>query len=1122
MNKGKLVVNGIEMDLKSGLSFGLNYSIDDVKKVEKKNSNYSKTLTLVGSRVVNKFMGGLFDVNADFTFFNPNNKTDAKIIVNSSTVIEGALQLKAIDIIGDTVEYKCTIVSKSIDFMSEIKDKLLNEVDLSEYNHLFTGLNVTDTWNNTEGICYPLFYKGSNDYNLTDFKPAIFYKTYLNKIAEAVGYSFGGSLMDHTTEEGIAFAKEIIPFSGAMPLLPESEFTRRKFRASPVVDTVFDTGTLRGIDQGNMSYTLDDSGYLNVFTDDSTGANFDNGGVFNTGTNTYTVDANGGYSMSTQVKVKMNFSTASIEAWQHSYRQQAGVAVNNWNDNNLETPYVVTFRYTKNGVDMGNLSTGIIYAPSAAVDGDSTFNAANGYSVDVEKDFTLNVPNQNLSVSDEIKVTYNIDVAPSLWRGTYTTTYIAASTDITGLARVDMDWTAEVVASGTYMYNTPKSSVLSLNDEVVMNTFIPSKLKQTDLINDLVKRLNIYVSVDPENERKIILDTRDAYYAKGGIVDWTNLRDEGSKETIKLLSELQNKEMLFTYKKGSDTTSELYFDATEQIYGEKKIAFDNDFAKGEKKIESIFASTVLIPNRAVSQGVPSSVVSHWSVDPALNKGVTVMYFGGAIPTIEGRDFRVHFNDTGTFFWSRTEYPYAGHLDNPFTPTIDINFGNTSAAYPFRENNTDANLYNRYWKNYVSQINEGKLVTMKLNLNEVIIDSIRKGLNAKVWVKDSYYTINKVVDYDPINNGLTKVELLKIKEGVAFVPVNNVLDNADYVSDNDSFKGGSTNTNQNASDSSLIVGVGNVIEEGVVSGFINGNYNIITKDVKGGYVIGSDNKVITQDNEGYIGDVHYLDGIVQVADNSMSLADLFTLRDNDGLVAGVDYHASDLDYYFTAVTSNELDLNGRRVMRVVEASLYTTLDIFNLTTSYIESNRVIWGGRVWICIANGTSTSLDNFTLNPSHWTLSTDTVDYEYKTFKILYSEQLGNLSEQSDNKGNVLYNGTINGGFEFSDWNDARIYKNRTSIIINNNCSQISENRCMRIIGNNTNATILRNNINGDISTNIVSRGGQMYILDNVNNGDIQNNTTTVGMSIFNNNNNGDISAALRAGDVAGTIVNI
>ena len=81
MNTAKLVIAGQEMDLKKGLGFGINYSIDDVRKIEKKNSNYSKTITLVGSREVNKLMGGLFDINADFTFFNPNKKTEAKIIV---------------------------------------------------------------------------------------------------------------------------------------------------------------------------------------------------------------------------------------------------------------------------------------------------------------------------------------------------------------------------------------------------------------------------------------------------------------------------------------------------------------------------------------------------------------------------------------------------------------------------------------------------------------------------------------------------------------------------------------------------------------------------------------------------------------------------------------------------------------------------------------------------------------------------------------------------------------------------------------------------------------------------------------------------------------------------------
>jgi hypothetical protein len=141
MSKVTIEVAGQELDLAKGIGFGLNYAIDDVKKVESKNSNYSKTITLAGSKNNNKLLGGLFDINADFTFFNPNFKVEAKIIRDSSTVLEGFLQLKSIEKDtanfqdGNLIVYKCVISSRTVDFQTDIKDKKLEDLDFSRFDH---------------------------------------------------------------------------------------------------------------------------------------------------------------------------------------------------------------------------------------------------------------------------------------------------------------------------------------------------------------------------------------------------------------------------------------------------------------------------------------------------------------------------------------------------------------------------------------------------------------------------------------------------------------------------------------------------------------------------------------------------------------------------------------------------------------------------------------------------------------------------------------------------------------------------------------------------------------------------------------------------------------------------
>ena len=75
---------------------------------------------------------------------------------------------------------------------------------------------------------------------------------------------------------------------------------------------------------------------------------------------------------------------------------------------------------------------------------------------------------------------------------------------------------------------------------------------------------------------------------------------------IKLLSELQNKEFIFSYKSDSDEYNKNYTESVNKdIYGQQKVEFSNEFVQGTKKIESPFSPTPLIYN---STSYPCAVV----------------------------------------------------------------------------------------------------------------------------------------------------------------------------------------------------------------------------------------------------------------------------------------------------------------------------------------------------------------------------------------------------------------------------------------------------------------------------------------------------------------------------------
>jgi len=112
-------------------------------------------------------------------------------------------------------------------------------------------------------------------------------------------------------------------------------------------------------------------------------------------------------------------------------------------------------------------------------------------------------------------------------------------------------------------------------------------------------------------------------------------------------------------------------------------------------------------------------------------------------------------------FAKTFYGYAGHLDDPITPTQDLNFGAPSEVYFTVGTYPSQNLFNRFWSNYIAEIadKDSKLLTCHVYLKPLDIAQLDFG--KAVFIDGVRFRLNKVSDYDVTNNELVKVELLKI-------------------------------------------------------------------------------------------------------------------------------------------------------------------------------------------------------------------------------------------------------------------------------------------------------------------------------------------------------------------------
>jgi hypothetical protein len=122
--------------------------------------------------------------------------------------------------------------------------------------------------------------------------------------------------------------------------------------------------------------------------------------------------------------------------------------------------------------------------------------------------------------------------------------------------------------------------------------------------------------------------------------------------------------------------------------------------------------------------------------------------------------------------SNTAYLFCGHLNNPTTPNIDINFGAPQQLFfNLASGDLSYNLFNVYYSPYMYEITDkdSRLLTGFFDLTELDIFNI--DFAKYYFIDGGLYRLIKVYDYSPENNDTTKVDLLRVIDAVGtdFVP-----------------------------------------------------------------------------------------------------------------------------------------------------------------------------------------------------------------------------------------------------------------------------------------------------------------------------------------------------------------
>jgi hypothetical protein len=243
------------------------------------------------------------------------------------------------------------------------------------------------------------------------------------------------------------------------------------------------------------------------------------------------------------------------------------------------------------------------------------------------------------------------------------------------------------------------------------------------------------------------------------ILNWTNKLDRSKPFRLKPLSELNGRYFEYKYKSDIDFYNEQYSKKYSMGYADRLEDSGFEFAKDKQTAEVIFSATPLIGYDGEEKVTPAIFKLSNSVEDRTEHNIRILQ-ARKMTGVASWDIM----NGVTVLDSITSYGYGGHLDSPDEPQTDINFGAPTELYfEIVTQYPSANLFNGFWSEYVAEITDkdSKLLTGFFNLNDV--DILNLDFSKLIYIDGTLWRLNKIIDYDPIEMDVTKVELLKLIE-----------------------------------------------------------------------------------------------------------------------------------------------------------------------------------------------------------------------------------------------------------------------------------------------------------------------------------------------------------------------
>ena len=215
----RLVANGTQLDIFEDEDIKLSNNVTGLFDIGQLPSDFTRQITLPGTKVNNAFFEHVYDISIDNPFlFATNIKVPAYFDFDSIYLSNGYIQLNKVNVRSNKFieSYEVTIYGTLSSFGRDINRNFLTDLtSLSQYNHTSSYDNIKLSWSGSlfgGDIVYPWADYGSGwqytsgdaffgvddaqgGLSVQDYKPAIRIKPVLDAIFNEAGYTYSSSFM---------------------------------------------------------------------------------------------------------------------------------------------------------------------------------------------------------------------------------------------------------------------------------------------------------------------------------------------------------------------------------------------------------------------------------------------------------------------------------------------------------------------------------------------------------------------------------------------------------------------------------------------------------------------------------------------------------------------------------------------------------------------------------------------------------------------------------------------------------------------------------------------------------------------------------------------------------------